>query len=75
MIEHVMNFKYLGMNISSNRNIYLDVKQQVIYGAKVSGSLRSVIWKNKYMDSKSKDIQDHRKTCDDLWSESKSGYA
>lgn len=45
MIEKVMNFKYLqlGINISSNRNLYFSVKQQIMQGVRISGNLKDVV--------------------------------
>jgi len=45
-----MTFKYLGANITSNRNL----KEAQTIKAAMSGYLRDIIWRNKYVRSKSK---------------------
>lgn len=54
IIQQVMSFKYLGIDISSDRNTYKEVQHQSIKGAQVSGFLRDTTWKNKYMNVDSK---------------------
>jgi len=46
IIEQVMKFNYLGVEISSERNSYKEVKHQVMKGARISGYLRDVTWRN-----------------------------
>ncbi|XP_055390221.1 uncharacterized protein LOC129619146 [Condylostylus longicornis] len=54
IIEQVMSFRYLGVEISSNQNREADNRAQVNKAARVSGCLKDIIWKNKYMNPTSK---------------------
>ena len=56
LIEQVPKFNYLGTEISSNRDLNLEVKQHILKGTRIAGCLNNVIWKNKHMsvDSKTK---------------------
>lgn len=54
MIEQVMEFKYLGAQISSQSNLYKEVRQQAQKGARISGCLRDIVWRNKYLSVESK---------------------
>ena len=54
IIEQVMKFKYLGFEISSYGNTLLEVREQTLKAARISGCLRDVVWKNKYMSIESK---------------------
>lgn len=49
IIEQVGTFKYLGVDISNERNIIEDVHSQSSKAAMISGSLRSLILTNKHM--------------------------
>ncbi|XP_055389920.1 uncharacterized protein LOC129618916 [Condylostylus longicornis] len=49
IIEQVFNFKYLGVNITSSRGNETETCAQAGKAAAISGYLRDVIWKNKYM--------------------------
>lgn len=53
-VEQVMSFKYLGVNITSTRNLKQEAQNQTIMAARVSGFLRDVIWRNKHMSIESK---------------------
>ena len=44
----------MGVQISSKRNLKEEVKSQVIKGAKFSGCLTNLVWKNKFMSAESK---------------------
>lgn len=54
IIEQVMRFVYLGAEISSERNTYGEATQRTMKAARVSGFLRDVTWKNKYLTTESK---------------------
>ena len=54
MIEQVMEFQYLGIDVSSERNTYKEVRKQTMKGARISGYLRDIIWKNKHLSQESK---------------------
>ena len=53
-IEQVMSFNYLGVNITSNQNSTTEVKSQARNASMISGALRDVIWRNKFMSIESK---------------------
>lgn len=53
-IEQVMKFNYLGSQISSSRNLIEEVRANCIKASFISGSLRDLIWKNKYMTAECK---------------------
>ena len=40
MVEQVMAFKYLGCRVTSDRDRYVEVKNQTIGGARISGCLK-----------------------------------
>lgn len=54
IIEQVMAFNYLGVEITSNRNLKEEVTRQANKAIRVSGCLREVIWRNKFMTTESK---------------------
>jgi hypothetical protein len=47
--EQVMSFKYLGVKITSNGVLQLEVKHQAYTGTRVSGCLNGIIWQNIYL--------------------------
>ena len=49
MIEQVMEFMYLGVNIASSGNLIRDIKIQAQKAARVAGCLNALVWRNKYM--------------------------
>jgi hypothetical protein len=53
-IDQVMQFNYLGTRISSWGNLAEDIRHQANKAAKLSGCLRSMIWKNRNMSIPSK---------------------
>ncbi|XP_055714317.1 uncharacterized protein LOC129808563 [Phlebotomus papatasi] len=53
-IEQVMEFKYLGVETTSHRDLHAEVRHQAARAAAISGCLRDVVWKNKYMNIKNK---------------------
>lgn len=53
-IEQVQKFKYLGAGITNARDIYDEVRTQVIKAGQVSDCLRDIIWNNKYLTVASK---------------------
>lgn len=52
-IEQV-SFRYLGAHITSNRNLKEEMQKQTIKAAMMSGYLRDIIWRTKYMSLESK---------------------
>ena len=48
-IEQIINFKYLGVTITSNRDLEKEVKAQTLKASLISGYLRDIIWRNQYM--------------------------
>ncbi|XP_044760217.1 uncharacterized protein LOC123317675 [Coccinella septempunctata] len=53
-VEQLMSFKYLGANITSNRNLKNEVKAQTTRATLMSGYLRDFFWRNKYVSTRSK---------------------
>ena len=53
-VNQVMSFKYLGANITSNRDLKEEVRTQVTKATLISGFLRDIVWRNKYMSIRSK---------------------
>ncbi|XP_055372045.1 uncharacterized protein LOC129606020 [Condylostylus longicornis] len=49
IIEQVMSFNYLGVEVTSDRDSNREVRAQASKGAAISGYLRDVIWSNRYM--------------------------
>ncbi|XP_045462678.1 uncharacterized protein LOC123672567 [Harmonia axyridis] len=49
-----MSFKYLGANVTSNRNLKNEVKAQTKNASLISCYWRDVFWRNKYMSTRSK---------------------
>ena len=48
-MEQVINFKYLGVTITSSRDLEKEVKAQTLKVFLISGYLRDKIWRNKNM--------------------------
>ncbi|XP_045462511.1 uncharacterized protein LOC123672460 [Harmonia axyridis] len=49
-----MSYTYLGSNITSTRNLKEEVNSQITKASLISGYLRDIIWRNKYMSLSSK---------------------
>ena len=49
MVEQVMKFNYLGVNIISSGNLVKGIKTQAQKAARVAGYLNDLVWRNKYM--------------------------
>lgn len=54
IVDQVMNFNYLGVQASSSRNTVNEVDNQIRKAVRISGYLRDIIWRNKYMTAESK---------------------
>lgn len=52
IIEQVMSFKYLGVEISSSQDRKKEVQDQINKAARISGCLKEIIWRNKYREAK-----------------------
>ena len=53
-IEQVMEFDYLGVKITSSKDLTSEVTNQANKAARIAGCLRDVIWRNKHMNIRSK---------------------
>jgi hypothetical protein len=53
-IEKTMTFKCLGVQMSADRNLTQEVRNQVNKATGISGCLREIIWQNAYMSTESK---------------------
>lgn len=49
IIEQLMDFKYLGINLSSYGDLVSEVKEQVTKASRVAGCLNDTIWRNRYL--------------------------
>lgn len=54
IIQQVMKFNYLGIELSGYGDIELEVRQQTNKALRVAGCLNDTIWKNKYLNSGTK---------------------
>lgn len=54
IIQQVLRFNYLGVSVSSERNLIEEARTQAMKASRVSGYLRDIIWKNKMMSPQSK---------------------
>ena len=54
MVEQGMAFKYLGCHVTSDSNLHNEVKDQTIRGARISGRLKDIVWRNKFMSTAAK---------------------
>lgn len=70
-VEQVMSFNYLGVGITSSRDLQKEVKCQITKATLIAGYLRDVIWRNKHMTIEGKTRI--YKTCYDLRCRNKSG--
>jgi hypothetical protein len=46
-----MTFKYLEVEMSADRNLTQEVRNQVNKATRISGCLREIIWQNAYMST------------------------
>lgn len=53
-IHQCMQCTYLGVEITSSKNLQQEVRTQVNKASRISGYLRDLIWKNKYISTDSK---------------------
>ena len=49
-----MPFTYLGIQVTSHRDLETEVKHQAIKTSKISGCLNSAIWSNQYLRTETK---------------------
>ena len=49
-----MSFTFLGIQVTSHRDLETEVKHQAIKAAKISGCLNSAIWSNRYLRTEAK---------------------
>ena len=54
MVEKVMEFNNLGVNITISGNLVRGIKIQAQEAARVAGCLNDLIWRNKYMRKETK---------------------
>ena len=54
MVEQVMEFNYLDVNIVSLGNLAKEIKTQAQKAAGVTGCLNNLLWRNKYMMKETK---------------------
>ena len=63
-LEQVMEFNYLGVNITSSRNLVNEIKTQAQKVARVAGCLNDLVWRNKYMKKKERKKNTRQRTPD-----------
>lgn len=54
ILELIISFTYLGIEITRGRNAYKELRKQVMKTARTSGYLRDVIWNSRYLRIESK---------------------
>jgi hypothetical protein len=54
MTEQVVEFNYLGINITSSGNLVKEIKPQAQKAARVAGCLSDLVLRNKYMRKETK---------------------
>ena len=54
MVEEVMEFNYLDVNITSSANLLKEIKTQAQKAVRVAGSLNDLVWRNKYTRKETK---------------------
>ena len=54
IVEQVMEFNHLGVNITSSENLAKEIKTQAQKAARVADFLNDLIWRNKYMRKEAK---------------------
>ncbi|KAH1028339.1 hypothetical protein HUJ05_001700 [Dendroctonus ponderosae] len=54
IVEKVLQFKYIGIDLSSSHDPVKDLRIQINKAAAVSGYLREIAWANQYMRTESK---------------------
>ncbi|XP_055378925.1 uncharacterized protein LOC129610383 [Condylostylus longicornis] len=53
-VEQVMKFNYLGVETTAYRDIKAEMSKQTNKASLISGCLRQVVWRNKYMSQEAK---------------------
>jgi hypothetical protein len=54
MIERIMEHNYIGVNITSSRNLLKEIKIQAQIVARVAKCLNYLVWRKKYMRKETK---------------------
>lgn len=54
VVEQVNHFQYLGVMITSHKDLIAEVNQQIVKASRISGSLNDTIWNNKYLQLETK---------------------
>ncbi|XP_029174771.1 uncharacterized protein LOC114943358 [Nylanderia fulva] len=54
IVEQVMSFNYLRVETYSDRYLLNEARTQTNKAARIAGYLRGIVWRNKYMSTKSK---------------------
>ena len=53
-VEQVTSFNYLGVQITSSKDLITEVRHQAIKAPRISGCLNGTIWSNKYLQNEAK---------------------
>lgn len=54
IIEQVMSFNYLGVEVTSDRQLTKEVVNAANKARRISGALNNIIWRNKYLSQEAK---------------------
>ena len=53
-VEQVTSFNYLGIQITSSKDLTTEVRHQATKASRISGCLNETIWSNKYLQTEAK---------------------
>ena len=53
-VEQVTSFNYLGVHITSSKDLTMEVRHQAIKVSRISGCLNETMWSNKYLRNEAK---------------------
>jgi len=49
IVEHVMSFRYLGVEITAHQDRRSELKNQIDKASRIAGCLKDIIWKNQFL--------------------------
>jgi len=49
IVEQVMSFTYLGVEITTHQDRRSEVKNQIVKASRIAGSLKNIVWKNQFI--------------------------
>jgi len=54
IVEQVMSYRYLGVEISAHQDRRSEVKNQIDKASRIAGCLKDIIWKNQFLKIEAK---------------------